>query len=223
MDTSGSSTLFATCFVLVVAVAAMSVRPLLMHRLSVRRLPAAGWVLWCCVAVPSLLQIPFPQVYDAFHRDASAIVDDHQWWRLATSITVQDGGIAGTVSNLVLLAATLVACLPLWGPTATVATFVLAGVTLNLAAVLLGATDGGGNSAATLALVASLPAFALAVGSGEERIRGAVGCAVTAASAIALIVGNDFHGLAVGLGLLLGLAGGPIARARWIREPPHGR
>ncbi len=126
------------------------------------------------VALPSLLQIPYPGFSEAWHRSPSAVLEDHQWWRLATAFVVQDGGIAGTVSNLVLLAVALLACLPLWGEPVTVSALLFAGVGLNLAAVLTGADDGAGNSGATLPLLASLPLFALAVVSGQ-RWRAAVG------------------------------------------------
>lgn len=43
----------------------------------------------------------------------SVVLDDGQWWRTATALPVQDGGIPGTVSNLVLPALALVLCLPL--------------------------------------------------------------------------------------------------------------
>lgn len=98
-----------------------------------------------CVAVPSLAQIPFPLIYDALHRDAQAVITRHQWWRLITSVMVQDGGIIGTVSNLVLLGVALMVSMHLWGSKATVITFVVVGAGLNSLAVWFGATDGGGN------------------------------------------------------------------------------
>lgn len=91
------------------------------------------------------------------HRDAHAVSNGHQWWRLLTSVLVQDGGIVGTLANLVLLALALGLCLHLWGPTLTMTTFVIAGVGLNILAVRYGASDGGGNSGATFPLLASLP------------------------------------------------------------------
>lgn len=223
MDTSGTSLLFVLSFVAVIAAAVRSVEPLLEGRLSMRHVPPAGWVVWLCVAVPSLLQIPRPQVYEALHRDARAVLDSHQWWRLVTSVTVQDGGIAGTVSNLVLLALALTLCLPLWGSLTTVVTFVGAGVGLNVLAVTFGATDGGGNSAATLPLLASLPPFALAVLAAGHRLRAVAGCLVVAGAAIVLVAANDAHGVAVGLGLVLGLVGMPLARRRWSGQPAAAR
>lgn len=213
MATAGSGLIFLACFWAVIGAAAFSVQPILQGRLSLRTTPVVGVVIWLVVALPSLLQIPYPGLYEAWHRSASEVLDDAQWWRVATALVVQDGGIAGTISNLILLAVALLACLPLWGVRATVLAFLLVGVGLNLAAVLAGADDGAGNSGATLPLLASLPLLAFAV-LPDHRWRALVGAVVTSAAAIVLIVVNDGHGIAVLVGLLLGFLGMPYARWR---------
>lgn len=215
VETSGTSLLFGLCFVAVIAAALQSVAPLIEDRVSLRHISSAGWTVWLCVAIPSLMQIPFPGVYDALHRDATLIIDGHQWWRLITSVMVQDGGIAGTASNLFLLALTLTLSLRLWGSVATVVTFVGAGIGLNILASTLGAADGGGNSGATVLLLASLPPFALATLPKGHRWRGVAACVVTAVAALALIAADDAHGIAVGLGLVLGVAGMRLASRHW--------
>ena len=213
MSTAGSGWIFLVCFWVVFGVAAFSVQPILNGRLSLRTSHWAGWVLWLAVALPSLLQIPYPRLYEAWHRSASGVLDDHQWWRVATAVVVQDGGVAGTVSNLVLLAVALLVCVPLWGQWASVVTFALVGVGLNVAAVLAGAEDGAGNSAATLALLSTLPMLTWAV-LPDQRRRAMAGAVITGAAAITLIMDNDGHGIAVLLGLLLGFLGIPYARWR---------
>lgn len=50
MTTSGSGLVLTACFVAVVAAAAFCVGPRLAGRISLRRVPAAGWVLWLVVA-----------------------------------------------------------------------------------------------------------------------------------------------------------------------------
>ncbi|MDN5765122.1 MAG: hypothetical protein L0H96_03365 [Humibacillus sp.] len=210
--------LFVLCLVAVVAAALQSVAPLMEGRLLWRDVPLSGWIVWLCVAVPSLAQIPFPRVYGVLHRDADAVTAGHQRWRLLTSVVVQDGGVIGTVSNLVLLALALVICLRLWGSVATISTFVVAGLGLNILAVRFGATDGGGNSGATLPLLASLPPYALAVLPPGKRSRAAIGCLIMGVSALILVIAKDGHGIAVGFGLVIGLAGMPFARRRWSRR-----
>src|SRR5699024_6232591 len=62
-----------------------------------------GMGLWGVVAVPSLLQFAVPAMYDAGRRDPSAI-SGGQWWRLITSMVLQDGGWLGAAFNLLTLA-----------------------------------------------------------------------------------------------------------------------
>lgn len=213
MATAGSGLLFLVSFWAVIGAAAFSVQPILEGRVFLRTTRWVGSVLWLAVALPSLLQFPNPGLYEAWHRSASAVLEDHQWWRVATALVVQDGGIAGTISNLILLAVALLACLPLWGARATILAFLLTGVGLNVAAVLAGADDGAGNSGATLPLLASLPLLTLAV-LPERRGRAVAGAVVMCAVAIVLIAVDDGHGIAVLLGLLLGFMGMPYARWR---------
>ena len=84
-------------------------------------------------------------------------------------------------------------------------------------AVAFGASDGGGNSGATLPLVTSLPAFALAVLPRGGRVRAVLGCVLTASVAGVLFVAGDAHAIPIALGLALGLLGRPLARHRWAR------
>ena len=213
VTTSGVGLAFMICFIAVVVAAVWSVAPLLGDVPSLRQLPTAGLVLWLAVAVPSAMQVALPALYDVLNRNAAAIMEDRQWWRVLTALVVQDGGVSGTLANLILLGVALVICCPLWGAGATVLTFVLAGTALNVAAVLAGAEDGAGTSGATLTLLASLPLLAFAVATGSRK-RPLIGLTITAVAAIALIAVRDGHGYAVALGLLLGLAGVPLARSR---------
>src|SRR4051794_18404748 len=67
------------------------------------RYPAATIALFILVALPSLLQIPFPRVLTALERNADLILHHGEWWRVVTSPVVQDGGVAGTIFNLAYL------------------------------------------------------------------------------------------------------------------------
>jgi hypothetical protein len=64
-------------------------------------------VLTCCVLLPtaalSVVGLVVPAVERALRRDGAAI-GHGQAWRLATGLLVQDGGVAGTVLNLLGLA-----------------------------------------------------------------------------------------------------------------------
>ena len=59
--------------------------------------------VFLATAVPSVLGLVVPAVEVALRRDRTAI-DHGEVWRLVTALVVQDGGVAGTVFNLVGLA-----------------------------------------------------------------------------------------------------------------------
>lgn len=75
MTTAGAGLVFLACFWAVIGAAAVSVQPILEGRLYLRTMPVVGWVVWLAVALPSLLQIPYPALYEAWHRSSSAVLD----------------------------------------------------------------------------------------------------------------------------------------------------
>src|SRR5262249_54412401 len=67
--------------------------------------PRPGWAtiaLFAFVAVPSVVGLAIPPVRHALERDADRI-GDGQLWRLVSALVQQDGGVPGTVFNLVSL------------------------------------------------------------------------------------------------------------------------
>ena len=60
-----------------------------------RRPPVAAVALWLIVAIPSLLQLPFPGLLHALERDPDQIRQHGQWWRLFTAAVVQESGRRG--------------------------------------------------------------------------------------------------------------------------------
>lgn len=167
---------------------------------SPARPSAAAVRLWLVVAVPSLVQLAVPELLPALERDAG-LIRAGQVWRLVTSAVVQDGGLVGTVSNLVILAITVVAAERYWGGRRTWATFWVAVVGADL--LVLGVEPvGGGNSMATLALACAVASNALASPSRRWARPPAVG--VLVAVGVIAAAGN-YHAVACALGLLLGL------------------
>ena len=67
------------------------------------RFPKTTLVLFLAIAIPSILQFLFPDLLLFLQRDATRFRQG-EWWRLITPLFVQDGGISGTVFNLVSLA-----------------------------------------------------------------------------------------------------------------------
>ncbi len=161
---------------------------------------AAAGLLWLAVAVPSLLQLAVPGLYDALARDVGRIREG-ELWRLVTSAVVQDGDLFGAVSNLVILAIAVTTASAYWGGRRTWLTFWAAVVGSNLL-VLRWQPDGGGNSMATLALTCAVASNALLSMARRWVLAPALG--MFAAVALIAVAGN-YHAAACALGVVLGL------------------
>src|SRR4051794_19971096 len=79
------------------------------------RYPAATISLFILVTIPSLLQLPFPRVLTPLQRNTDLILHHGEWWRVVTSLVVQDGGAAGIVFNLAYLLLIGLLAERLWG------------------------------------------------------------------------------------------------------------
>ncbi|MGE3284928.1 MAG: hypothetical protein AB7J32_02350 [Pseudonocardia sp.] len=202
MDTSGAGVVAG---VLLWVVAGLAGAAALGLPVRTRR-PAVALALCLVVAVPSILGLLVPAVYEAAYRDP-AVVLDGQWWRLATAIVVQDGGRPGLASSLALLAFVGVVAGRVRGPGWVWAVFGICGIAFNAVALAWG--PGAGNSGATLALAAAV------VGTALVQLRNVRSVALTAATVavgIALVVLRDGHGVAVLLGLVAGGVLMPLVR-----------
>lgn len=158
--------------------------------------------MWAVVAVPSLLQIVLPVLLDAFERDP-ALIRDGQWWRIVTSVAVQDGGLVGTAVNLAALAVVAPVAVRFWGAWRAVALFVLGQAIFDLFTAFVFPSTGAGNSAATLALAASMVGMVVTAHTSRRELWLAAGVIL---SGVCLIGLGDAHGLAVLTGTMLGAA-----------------
>ncbi|ANS26946.1 rhomboid family intramembrane serine protease [Rhodococcus opacus] len=201
MTTSGAGWTSAVLLAVVLVLATLlgSTR---IGEVRLTRPPRTAVVLWLLIAVPSLLQFVVPAVLDALERDPTQI-RDHQWWRIVTSVAVQDGGLAGTVVNLLVLAWVAPLAVRVWGGARAVLLFVASQIIFGLFTAFLFPSPGAGNSGATLALAASLAGLVV-MQSKERRALAASGSIVVAG--VLLVVVDDAHGLAVLTGALLGAA-----------------
>ncbi|MFE5705527.1 rhomboid family intramembrane serine protease [Rhodococcus koreensis] len=206
MTTSGagwiSAVLFAVVLVLASLIGSVQIGEGRIGEMRLTRPPRTAVVLWLLIAVPSLLQIVVPAVLDALERDPDQI-RDHQWWRIFTSVAVQDGGVAGTVVNLLVLAWVAPLAVRVWGGVRAVLLFVASQIIFGLFTAFLFPSPGAGNSGATLALAASFAGLVV-MQSKEWWVLAASGGIVLAG--VLLVVVDDAHGLAVLTGALLGAA-----------------
>lgn len=172
----------------------------------------AGVGLWLVVAAGSLIQLVVPGLLDALAR-VPELVRDGQVWRLVTSVVVQDGGVAGTVSNLVLLAVVGCAAVPAWGAARSWALFLGGAIAFDLVTTFAFPSAGAGNSAATYLLGCALLGLRLVCGRTARTVTAAV---VAGAAGVLLLALRDAHGFAV----LGGLAAGAVLASS---APPPAR
>lgn len=198
MNTSQGNVLSYLLYAATYVVALSSLAPL--GGLRSRSTPAV--LLWLVVAVPSVIGLVVPAVYSALSRRPEAIRDG-QLWRLVTSMVVQDGGVVGTVYNLVTLALVAAVALTMWRWWVAVLVFLVGGIGFDLAATFLWNDAGAGNSAATFVLLtATLAAWRHTC--RDRRTSTAMG--VLAVIGLVLTVIGDAHGTAVLGGLVVGAA-----------------
>lgn len=129
---------------------------------AMSRVPLASIAVVAVTAVPSLLQFALPGLEPALMRDPAAIAGG-QWWRLVTALVVQDGGLFGTVFNLLTLAALAVLAERTLGPARMLLLYATGAVVGEITGYVLGVA-GAGNSITVCALagVAGLVLAALA-------------------------------------------------------------
>lgn len=169
--------------------------------------PLAATVLWLVVAVPSLLQLAVPALNEMFRRNPVQIRNDGEWWRVMTSVLVQDGGVVATFANLLLLAVLAVAGVRVWGAGRAVALFAAGQLLWGLFASFVSPSAGAGCSAAAFALAAATAGLRLAVGARRIELVGSL--AILAIGALLLLI-DDAHGVAVLGGTLLGAVLGTV-------------
>ena len=210
MSSSGGDTVNAVLYVIMLACTVRAGALLAGGALArmLRRPPAAAVALWLIVAIPSLLQLAFPGLLHALQRDPDQIRQHGQWWRLVTSAVVQDGGVAGTVFNLVILAIVAVVAIRAWGSARGLIIFAIGVVGFDLATTSAWPSVGAGNSAATFTLAASVTG--LAVVRVRHRVVVVLGT-VTAGCGIILLALGDAHGSAVAGALVIGVLVGAIS------------
>ncbi|SIS21668.1 rhomboid family intramembrane serine protease [Williamsia sterculiae] len=202
MSTDGGGLWNGLAYLLVIVVALRTADAAVPGCLSaLRRPPPTAMALWGIVAIPSVVQFAVPELLRLLRRDPDLIRIHHELWRLISSVVVQDGGVFGTVFNLVVLYLIAVVAVVTAGSWAALVVFVLGAVLFDLAAVYLFSSIGAGNSGATFALAASVVAMVAVRRPSTATVTGAV---VVTAVAAGLIVARDAHGLAFAAGLVMG-------------------
>jgi membrane associated rhomboid family serine protease len=71
------------------------------QRFGFQRIPVVTVVVFAVTAATSVLGLILPGLLEALERTSEGLHGD--WWRTVTALFVQDGGVAGTISNLLFL------------------------------------------------------------------------------------------------------------------------
>ena len=172
-----------------------------------RRFPVVAVTATVVIGVPSLLQYVWPGIATALERNPDLTLHHGQWWRVLTALLAQDGGLAGAIFNLLVVAGVVLLGEWIWGRATTVVLFLLPSIVLNLLAIVYWNASGGGSSFASDGLLMSMCGLALVT------LRD---LAATICAGIAILIGislvvflNDAHGVAIlvgaGLGILFAL------------------
>lgn len=187
-----------------------------------RRLPVPTWpgvLVWLVVAACSGAQLVWPVLGEWGRRDITAI-EQGQWWRLLTSMVLQDGGVLGTVLNLVTLAISLWLLTPLGRWWQVPVGFLATGVVGNLLTWWVLGVDGAGSSLATIAVMISGVVLATRLSRADAPdplVLRLVPLVVIAAATVTSAALGDNHWLAV----LVGTAGGILGLV-CPRRADHG-
>ena len=204
MNTSGTGTVFTIGYWVVLAMTIACAAQLLGNLGPRLRAPRpAALALFAVVAVPSLIELGWHGIYTALYRAPDQIKVHHEYWRLVTGSIVQDGGLEGTIFNLVILFVIATLAVYAWGPGRTIGLFAIGVIGFNLTATYAFASPGGGNSAATIFLGATM------VGLAAVRLRAVpvlAAAVVVLVAGVVLIADNDAHGIPILAGLVIGAA-----------------
>jgi hypothetical protein len=202
MNTSGTGAFSSIGYVVMLATAIACAALLLGDlRLRLRAPRPAALVLVAVVAVPSLIEFGWHGIYTALSRQPDQIRVHHQWWRLLTGAIVQDGGVEGTIFNLVVLFLIATLAVYVWGPGWAIGLFGFGAIGFNLLATYAFASPGGGNSGATFFLATTMVGLALVRLRSTRTLAAA---AVIVLDGAVLIATNDAHGIPILAGLVVG-------------------
>ncbi len=163
-------------------------------------IPFTTIIMVVAIAIPTTLQFVFPAILTTLERDTARFLAG-DWWRIVTALFVQDGGVTGSVFNLVSLLFVGSVAERVWGSRRWLVVFFGCGVLSEIVA-LAWQPVGAGNSVANFGLAASVAAWCL-VSATQLPVR--ITAAVALLAGVPLLLVKDIHGAATLIGAIVGL------------------
>jgi hypothetical protein len=203
VNTSGDGLANVILYLVVLALFAQVGLRLLRASTLPRRFPVVAAIATVVIGIPSLLQYLWPTIATTLERNPGLTLQHGQWWRVLTALLAQDGGLAGAVFNLIVVAGVTLLGEWIWGRWMTVVLFLLPSIALNLLAIVYWNASGGGSSFATDALLMSMCGLAL-VTLRDVVARVCAGAAILIGIVLIVFL-NDAHGVAILVGAGLGV------------------
>ncbi len=121
--------------------------------------PWTTFLLLLAIGIPSILQFFFPAMLPAFQRDYERFLHG-DWWRLISPLFVQDGGVIGTIFNLISLALVGSVAERIWNGRSMLIIFFIGGIVAEIAGFAW-QPIGAGNSVGNFSLAASVAVASL--------------------------------------------------------------
>lgn len=181
---------------------------------GLRRLPVVVLVTVAVTAAVNVIQLAVPGTLENLERTSAGLHGD--WWRTGTALLVQDGGVFGTVSNLLFLTLIGAAAEQVMSRRRLVATYIGIGMVGEVFGYLWQPT-GGGNSVAICGL-----SGALAIACFQDDDRLPVWAATVQLVWCGALLGTAWYPL-IALGLLAGRYVFPISMSPLVRRLPLTR
>jgi membrane associated rhomboid family serine protease len=163
-----------------------------------RSVPYSTLLLMLAVAIPTTLQFFFPSLLKLFERNYERFLAG-DWWRLFTSLFVQDGGIAGSFFNLISLLLVGIVAERLWGSRRWLVIFFAGGLLSQLIAFTW-QPIGAGNSVANFSLAGSVAVLCL-IGKAARVVK--MEAFLASAAGLILLFLKDIHGPAMVFGAVM--------------------
>lgn len=181
--------------------------------------PGRGPIPWLTLAFVAALTIAlvvqslFPPLRTSFERNACAIFAG-DYYRLFTALWFQDGGLVGSLFNLVLLGVLGPIAERIWNRRSWLLVYFGAGLTTECIA-LWWHPIGAGNSIAYMGLAGSI---LVASGARARRLPAMIPGVIGLAAGAGLALLHDIHGAALLIGAAIGLV--LIRIGRGLRASP---